>query len=128
VIEPAGRVDENNLAVALQRHENAVVELGVLPHPGVAVVQVGQVDVLVGHLRQHDKPLLEEFRAKSVVGAGVREVHHQLERLVAEGLQGENDVIDEQVPVRLADLVAPRNVVEDGKTGPRRARLIEYIQ
>ena len=39
-----------------------------------------------------------------IVWAGVREVHHQLEGLVAEGLQGQDHVVNQQVAVRLTDL------------------------
>ena len=58
-----------------------------------------------------------------VVGARVREVDDQLEGLVTEGLEGENDVIDEKVPVRLADFVATGNVVEDWIAGSGCSRL-----
>ena len=43
----------------------------------------------------------------------MREVDDQLEGLVTEGLEGENDMIDQEVSVRLANLVATRDVVED---------------
>lgn len=53
----------------------------------------------------------------------MREVDDQLEGLVTEGLEGENDVIDEKVPVRLADFVATGNVVEDWIAGSGCSRL-----
>jgi hypothetical protein len=69
-------------------------------------------------IRQLPFPLLDSGLGPApVVGAGVREVDDQLEGLVAEGLEGEDDVVDEEVAVRLADLVAPRDVVEDGVAG-----------
>ena len=61
IIQPARRVYEYQLAVVLQRHQDALVELCVLAHPGVAVVQVGLRDVLVRHVRQHHEPLLQKL-------------------------------------------------------------------
>ena len=61
IIQPARRVYEYQLAVVLQRHQDALVELCVLAHPGVAVVQVGLRDVLVCHVRQHHEPLLQKL-------------------------------------------------------------------
>jgi len=52
-----------------------------------------------------------------VVRASVGEVDDQLEGLVAEGLEGEDDVVDQEVAVRLPDLVAARDVVEDRVAG-----------
>jgi hypothetical protein len=49
----------------------------------------------------------------------VREVNDQLEGLVTEGLEREDDVVDEQVAVRLADLVATSDVVKDGIASTR---------
>ncbi len=37
------------------------MELGVLAHPGVAVVQVRLADILVGHVGQHYEPLLQKL-------------------------------------------------------------------
>ena len=54
-----------------------------------------------------------------VVWARVREVNDQLEGLVTEGLEREDDVVDEQVAVRLADLVATSDVVKDGIASTR---------
>ena len=56
------------------------------------------------------------------------EVHDQLEGLVAEGLEGEDNVIDQQIPVCFPDFVAAGDVVEHGMTGSRRAGLIENVQ
>ena len=48
-----------------------------------------------------------------IIRACVGKINDQLEGLVAEGLEGENDVVDQEVAVRLTDLVAPGDVVED---------------
>ena len=56
------------------------------------------------------------------------EVDDNVVGLVEVRLEAENDVVDEQVAVRLADLVASSNVVEDGDAGPRRSRLVENVE
>ena len=40
--------------------EDSVVVFGVLPHPGVTVVDVGGGDILVNYLWHHHKPLGQE--------------------------------------------------------------------
>lgn len=45
-----------------QRREYGLVELGVLAHPAVAVVDVARVHVAVRHFGQHAEPLLKEVR------------------------------------------------------------------
>jgi hypothetical protein len=71
----------------LQRSQNPVMVLGVLPNPGVAVVNVRRVKILISYFRQNNEPLLEIFRSKSIVRTSVSEVYNQLEGLVAERLQ-----------------------------------------
>ena len=51
--------------VYLEGSEYSVVELGVLADPGVAVVDVRGHDVLVHHLRHHNKPLGQEVRLQA---------------------------------------------------------------
>lgn len=101
---------------------------GILSDPRVAVVDVARMNVLVSNLRKDDKPLLEELGSETVVRAGVREVDHQLKRLATERFKSQNDVVDEQVPVSLSNLVSPSYVVEDGVSSLRRASLVEDVQ
>ena len=49
-----------------ERGEYPLVVLGVLAHPGVAVVDVGLRDVLIHDLGHHDKPLRQEVRLPGV--------------------------------------------------------------
>ena len=56
-------------------------------------------------------------RHKPVVRASVSEVDDQLKGLVAERLEGEDDVVDQEVAVRFPDLVPTRDVVEDRVAG-----------
>ena len=53
----------------------------------------------------------------------MREVDDQLEGLVAERLEGQDDVVDQEVAVRFPDLVPTRDVVEDRVAGPRSSGL-----
>ena len=53
----------------------------------------------------------------------MREVDDQLEGLVAERLEGQDDVVDQEVAVRFPDLVPTCDVVEDRVAGPRSSGL-----
>ena len=65
VVEPGRGLDEGDLLVALDGREDALVELGVLAHPRVAVVDERVAEVLGGDRRQDHEPLLKELRAES---------------------------------------------------------------
>ena len=56
------------------------------------------------------------------------EVEHDVVRLVEVGLEGEDDVVDEQVAVGLADLEPARDVVEHGHSGAGGAGLVEDVE
>ena len=101
---------------------------GIFADPGIAVVNVRGVNILIGDGRKDDEPLLEEFSAESIVGTGVREIDDQFERFAAEGLQREDDVVNEQVSVGFADLVSTGDVVEDGIARLGCARLVEDVE
>jgi len=98
------RVDELEPLAALQARQQPLVVLGVLPHPGVAVVDEDGRHVLVGEAGEHHEPLGQEVGLEAVAGPHVREVHHDLIGLGVVGLEREEDVVDEQVPVDLARL------------------------
>ena len=85
------------------------------------------MDILVGYLWQNHKPLLQKLCSESVVAACVGEVDHQLEGFVAEGLQCEDDMVDQEISIRLANLVPPGNVVEHRVACSRRACLVEDV-
>ena len=51
------------------------------------------------------------------------EVDDQLEWFMTEGLEREDDVVDEEIAVCLANLVATRDVVKNGISGARRSGL-----
>ena len=40
----------------------------------------------------------------------------------------QNNVVNQQIPIRFADFVSPRDIVKYWVAGPRRARLIKYVQ
>ena len=88
------------------------MELGVLAYPRVAVVQVGRMDVLVRHLRQDHKPFLQEFGAETVVRTSVCKVHDQLEGFMAEWLQGQDDMVDQEIAIGFTNFVASCYVIE----------------
>ena len=58
----------------------------------------------------------------------MREVNDQLEGLVTERLEREDDVVDQEVAVRLADFVAARDVVKDRIAGARCAGLKNMLR
>ena len=80
--------------------------LGVLSDPSVAVVNVSGDEILVDRFRHDYDPFGEEFGAESVVGASVSEVDDQLEGFVSEGLQSEQDVVDQEIPVDVPGFVS----------------------
>jgi hypothetical protein len=86
------------------------------------------VDVLVSNFRQDDKPLLKEFGPEPIIGTGVCKVYHQLEWFAAKWLKCKDDVVDEQVSVGLAYLVAPSDVIKNWIAGLRCSRLIKYVE
>ena len=66
IIEPRRRLDERDLLVALDRRKDALVELCVLAHPRVAVVDERVAQVLGRDRGQHHEPLLQELGAEPV--------------------------------------------------------------
>lgn len=103
VLGQLGRgVDELEPLAALQARQQPLVVLGVLPHPRVAVVDVHGRHVLVGEAGEHHEPLGQEVGLEAVAGSHVGQVHHDLVGFGVVGLEGEEDVVDEQVSVYLA--------------------------
>lgn len=78
--------------------------LGVLPHPGVAVVDIDSSYVLVCKARKDHKPLGQEVCLEAIAGSYMCQVYHNLIGLGVVGLQGEEHVVDEQVTIDLACL------------------------
>lgn len=76
--------------------------LGVLPHPGVAVVDVDGRHVLVGEAGKDDEPLGQEVGLEAIAGSHVGQIHDYFVGLRVVGFEGEEDVIDEQVSIYLA--------------------------
>jgi hypothetical protein len=60
---------------------------------------------------------------KPVVRAGVCEVDDQLEGFMTEGFEREDDMVDEEITVGFADLVATCNVVKNRISGSRSSGL-----
>ena len=50
VIESGGRVNENKFPISTKWTQSSVMELGVLPNPGVTIIQVSRMDVFIGNL------------------------------------------------------------------------------
>ena len=78
-----------------ERGQDAVVILSVLANPRVAIVNVRCVNVLVCDFGKNDKPLLKKLCAEAVVGTRVREIDYKFKWFAAEGLEREDNVIDE---------------------------------
>ena len=74
--------------------EDAVMVLGVLPHPRVTIIDVCLYNILVYHFGHDHKPLGEEVCAETIVGAGVSEIDDQLEGFVIERFECEQYVVD----------------------------------
>lgn len=81
---------------------------GVLPHPGVTVVDVDGCYVIIGEPRKDNKPLGEEIGLEAIAGAGMGQVHHYLVRFGIVGLEGEQHMVDEQVSINLASFEPER--------------------
>lgn len=96
------RVNELKPFTALQSRQQPLVVLGVLPHPGVAVVDIDSCNVLVGKARKDDKPFGQEVSLEAVAGPHMCQIYHYLVGLRIVGFEGEEDVVDEQVSVYLA--------------------------
>jgi hypothetical protein len=116
VAKPGRGFDEHDFPVVPQGHQNAVMEPGVLSNPRVAVVNVDHVDLLEGHRWQHHEPLLQELGSEPVLRAGVSEINDDVVGLVEIGLQAENDVVDQQISIRLTDFVPSRDVIKYRKS------------
>ena len=56
------------------------------------------------------------------------EVHHKFKRFVTKRLQGQDNVIDQQIPVGLPNFVSPGDVVKDRISSFARAGLVEDVQ
>lgn len=95
------RVDELKPLAALQSRQQPLVVLGVLPHPGVAVVDVDGCDILVGKARKDYEPLGQEVGLEAIAGSHMCQVHYYFVGLSVVGFEGEEDMIDEQVSIYL---------------------------
>ena len=67
------------------------MELGVLSHPGIAVVNIDHVDLLKSDGRKDHKPLLQKFRSEAILRARVGEVNHDVVAFVKVRFQAQND-------------------------------------
>lgn len=76
--------------------------LGVLPHPGVAVVDVDGCDILVRKARKDHEPLGQKVGLEAIAGSHVCQVYYYLVGFSVVGFEGEEDVVDEQVSIYLA--------------------------
>lgn len=96
------RVDELEPLAALQARQQPLVVLGVLPHPGVAVVHVNSRNILIGKTRKDYKPLGKEVSLEAIAGPYVGQVYYNLIGLGVVGFEREENMVDEQVTVDLS--------------------------
>ncbi len=64
-------VDELEPFAALKSCQKPLMVLGVLPHPGVTVVDIDSCYVLVGKARKDHKPLGQEVGLEAIAGSYV---------------------------------------------------------
>ena len=129
VVQSRDVIEKDQLSRAFERGENAIVILGVLSDPGVAVVDVTRLEIVVETVGHADEPLGEIVGLEAVVRAGVSEVHHQLEGLALERFQREENVIDQQIAIHFVHLEATGDVVEDRRVVRlAESRLVEDVQ
>lgn len=95
-------VNELEPFTALESGQQPLVILGVLPYPGVAVVDIDGSHVLICKARKHNKPLGQKVRLKPVAWANMRQINHYFVGLCVVGLKSEEHMVDEQVPIDLA--------------------------
>lgn len=76
--------------------------LGIFPYPGVAVVNIDGCYVLIGKAWKDHKPLGKEVCFEAVAGPHMRQIDDDLIGLGVVGLEGEEDMVDEQITVDLA--------------------------
>lgn len=96
------RVNELKPFAALQSRQQPLVVFGVLPHPGVAVVDINSCNILVGKARKDHEPLGQEVGLEAIAGSHMCQVYYYLVGLSVVGFEGEEDVVDEQVSIYLA--------------------------
>lgn len=96
------RVDELKPFTALQPCQQPLMVLGVLPYPGVAVVDIDSCNILVGKARKDNKPFGQEVSLEAVAGSHMCQINHYLVGLSVVGFEGEKDMVDEQVSIYLA--------------------------
>lgn len=102
------RVDELKPFAALQSRQQPLVVLGVLPHPRVAVIDVHGRDVLISEPGKDHEPLGQEVGLEAIARSHVCQVHDDFVGFGIIGLEGEEDVVDEQVSIYLARFESSR--------------------
>ena len=92
--------------------EDSVVILGVFSHPGVTVVDVTRLKIVVETIGHADEPLGEIIGLESIIGTRVSEINDQFEGFRLKRLQGEENVIDQEITVHLRHFETTGDVVE----------------
>lgn len=69
-------VYENKPFAALEASQQPFMVLGVLPDPGVTVIDINCRDIVVGKARKNNKPLREEVCFKAIARSSMGKVHY----------------------------------------------------
>ena len=69
-------VYENEPFAAFEASQQPLVILGILPDPGVTVIDVNCRDIVISKARKNNKPLREEVRFKAIARPSMGKVHY----------------------------------------------------
>lgn len=67
---------EDESLTTFEPSEQPLVILGVLPDPGVAVIDIDRRDIVISKARKDNEPLGEKVCFKTIAGSSMRKVHY----------------------------------------------------
>lgn len=94
-------VYKNEPFAALEASEQPLMILGVLPDPGVTVIDIDCRDVVISKARKNNKPLGEKVRFKAIARPSMCKVHYNFIWLCIIWLQGQQDMVYQQITIDL---------------------------
>lgn len=98
------RVYENKPFASFQTCQEPFMVFGVFSDPRVTVINKNCCDIFISKAWKNYKPFRKKVCFKAITGASVCEVHHDFIWLCIVWLQGQQHVVDQQIPVDLTSL------------------------
>lgn len=98
------RVYENKPFAPFQTCQEPFMVFGVFSDPRVTVINKNCCNIFISKAWKNYKPFRKKVCFKAITGASVCEVHHDFIWLCIVWLQGQQHVVDQQIPVDLTSL------------------------